>query len=72
MAAARHFGAAEALRESAGGTIWSARRKLYDSALETLHAALGIDAFAAAWAEGRVMTREQAVAYALVRDTISR
>jgi len=69
MRAARHFGAAEALREVVGVTIWPPRRKLCDHALEAVRDALGAAAFAAAWAEGSAMTLERAVEYALERDT---
>lgn len=69
--AARYFGAAEALRETAGVAVWPTRRTQYDAALAMLHAALDAPARAAAWAEGRAMTREQAVAYALARDHTS-
>jgi predicted ATPase/transcriptional regulator with XRE-family HTH domain len=66
--AARYFGAAEALRESIGVAIWPVRRALYDHALDTVRAALDAEAFDVAWAEGRAMTIEQAVGYALGRD----
>jgi tetratricopeptide (TPR) repeat protein len=36
-----------------------------DHTIASAHAALGDEAFAAAWAEGRAMTLEQAIAYAL-------
>ena len=38
---------------------------LWEEAPEAMRAALGKTAFAAAWAEGRAMTLEQAIAYAL-------
>jgi tetratricopeptide (TPR) repeat protein len=38
------------------------------SDVESLRAYLGVTAFAVAWAEGKAMTREQAVAYALRTD----
>ncbi|HLJ66619.1 MAG TPA: BTAD domain-containing putative transcriptional regulator [Chloroflexota bacterium] len=69
--AARSFGAAEALRETAGLAIWPGRQLLYDPALATVRAALGAETLAAAWAEGRAMTREQAVAYALAGEPAS-
>jgi hypothetical protein len=60
--AARLFGAGEALREAAGSPV--AGRP--DADLIALsRAALGEGVFAAAWAEGRAMTLEAAVADAL-------
>jgi len=67
--AAREFGAAAALREATGGDFWPARRTLYDPAVERVRGALGTATFEAAWREGRTMTREQAAAYALGRDS---
>ena len=69
--AARYCGAADALFERAGVAIWPTRRRHYDAALDTVRAALGTEAFDAAWAEGRAMTREQAVAYALAGEPVS-
>ena len=69
--AARYCGAAEALFERAGVAIWPTRRTYYDAALDTVRAALGMDEFAGAWTEGRAMTREQAVQYALAGEPAS-
>ena len=41
------------------------RRAIIDAGLSCARSTLGDEAFAAAWAEGRAMTLEQAVAYAL-------
>jgi len=41
------------------------------SVVATLCSALGEKAFTTAWAEGRAMTREQAVAYALEESELS-
>jgi predicted ATPase/DNA-binding SARP family transcriptional activator len=65
--AARLFAAAEALRE---GGIGTPRYSLTDRAdrerdLAAVRAALGEEAFAAAWAEGRAMPFEQAISDAL-------
>jgi predicted ATPase len=59
------FGAAEALREAVGVGIWPPRQKLYDQALAMGRDALGAAEFTAAWAEGRAMSLERAVEYAL-------
>ncbi len=63
--AGRLFGAAAALRDAIGIPIPSSRRADYEADVAAVRAVLDDDAFAAAWAEGRAMTPEQAVAYAL-------
>ncbi len=64
--AVRLFGAAEALREVMGIRIhFSANRELYEQQVATARAALPESAFHALWAEGRAMSVEAAVAYAL-------
>ena len=62
--AARLYGVAEALVQSMGST-WTATRPRYQQAIATLRAGLGERAFETAWAEGRAMPLEQAIAYAL-------
>ncbi len=69
--AARLFGAAEALREFLGATPsplpgLSAKHKL-----AALHTQLDEAAFVTAWAAGRTLTPEQAVAYALTLPDLS-
>jgi tetratricopeptide (TPR) repeat protein len=63
--AARLFGAAAALREASGTREMSLWRVLFDSDIADLKAAMSDLAFTTTWAEGRAMTLEQAVAYAL-------
>ncbi len=63
--AARLFGAAEALREAANVPLPPADRADYDHNVAAVRAQLDEAAFAKAWAEGRAMTLEQAVEYAL-------
>ena len=63
--AARLQGAADALRETIGVPMSPSEHSLYDGELATVRAALGEPEFAAAWAEGRAMSMEQAVAYGL-------
>jgi Tetratricopeptide repeat len=66
--AARLFGAAEALRESVGSSSLSlspAERGAYETAVAATRAELAPDVFAAAWAEGRALPLEQAIACAL-------
>ena len=64
-AAARIWGAVEALREEVGIFLPVAEHKRYERALVHARAWLVSEAWAAAWAEGRAMTLEQAVAFAL-------
>ncbi|HLK61570.1 MAG TPA: tetratricopeptide repeat protein, partial [Chthonomonadaceae bacterium] len=71
------LGAAEALQEAGGGVrgpeviiTYSCRRGPYaqqkhETRVAALRSALGEEAFAAAWAEGRAMPIEQVMAYAL-------
>ena len=63
--AARLFGAAEGLREVIGAPLPSADRAEHDRSVAAVRTALGEEAFAAAWAEGRAISLEQAVEYAL-------
>ena len=64
--AARLFGATEALRERTRSVVPIAPvRELRERHLAALRAHLGADELAAAWAEGRAMTIEEAVEYAL-------
>jgi predicted ATPase/class 3 adenylate cyclase/DNA-binding CsgD family transcriptional regulator len=60
--AARLWGAAEALRDAMGAPIPPVYRAEYDHSVAAARAQLGERAFAAAWAEGRTMTLEQALA----------
>jgi hypothetical protein len=60
--AARLFGAAEALREALGAPLPPVERAHYDRSVAATRAALGEEAFAAAWAEGRALSLEQAIA----------
>ncbi len=63
--AARLFGAAEAASADAALLWLGLERAEYDQTVATVRTQLGEDAFAAAWASGRALTIEQAVAYAL-------
>lgn len=63
--AVRLFGAAAALRASIGSVIDPVDQPEYERRRTSLRAELGAQRSAAAWDEGRAMTLEQAVAYAL-------
>ncbi len=60
--AARLWGAAEALRETTGAPIAPVERRAYEARVTAARAQLGERPFATAWAEGRLMTPEQALA----------
>ena len=63
--AARLLGSAHALREAIGAPIPPSDRAAYEEDVVAARALLRDQAFAAAWAEGRTMTLEQAIALAL-------
>jgi hypothetical protein len=58
------FGAAEALRQALGVPIHPPYVPEYERAVGALRAALGDSEFGAAWAAGRALSLEQAVALA--------
>jgi predicted ATPase/DNA-binding CsgD family transcriptional regulator len=60
--AARLWGAAETLREAIGAPMYPVCRASYERALAHARTQVGEQAFAAAWAQGRGMTAEQALA----------
>ena len=66
--AARLGGAAEALRAALGVPLPPETRADHDQAVLAMRAALGKDAFAAAWAEGQALSPEEAFALALEHD----
>jgi DNA-binding NarL/FixJ family response regulator len=53
--------AAQALREAIGTPLPSFFQALHEFTIASVHTQLGEQAFAAAWAEGRTMTPEQAL-----------
>ena len=62
---ARLFAAAEALRELMGKPLTQAQLVTHDRDVAIVERRLDPESFATAWAEGRAMTLEQAIAYAL-------
>jgi tetratricopeptide (TPR) repeat protein len=66
---ARLFAAAEGLRELIGKPLTRAQVVTHDRDVATVERRLDPESFATAWAEGRAMTLEQAIAYALDRPT---
>jgi DNA-binding CsgD family transcriptional regulator/tetratricopeptide (TPR) repeat protein len=69
--AARLFGAAEALREAMGVGPWAALHALEEPYLVGARSQLEEGAWAAAWEEGRAMSMEPAIEYALSEDDSS-
>jgi len=67
--AARLWGAEETLCEAIGATVRALYRADYERGVATARAGLGEEAFEAAWAQGRTMTLEGAIAYALDEPT---
>ncbi len=59
------LGAAEVLRESAGARLWTANQIEYDRILAYLRESMEENALESAWAKGRNLSVEQAVAEAL-------
>lgn len=66
--ASRLLGAADALREMLGYHPLAAEQADHDRCVSATRAGLGETAFAAAWAEGRTMTLEQAIEDALAAE----
>ncbi len=63
--AAQLFGAAEGLRVRIGALAQPIERAVYAESVASVRAQLNQATFAAAWAEGRALTMEQAIAEAL-------
>jgi predicted ATPase/class 3 adenylate cyclase/DNA-binding CsgD family transcriptional regulator len=62
--AARLFGAAEAMRDRMGAVRFKIYECDYEASLTALRNAMGDDDFQAAWAEGRGLSSDEAIAYA--------
>ena len=67
--ASRLFGVAGALREVIGAPIAPVDRDEFDRSVAAVRAQLEEEAFTAAWAEGRKMSIEEAITYALEEGT---
>ena len=59
------FGAAEVLRDTLGAPLAPADRADNEREIAAARAVLGEEAFAAAWAEGRALSLDGAIKYAL-------
>jgi non-specific serine/threonine protein kinase len=67
--AARLWGAEETICEAIGATVRALYRADYERGVAAARAGLGEKAFEAEWAQGRAMTLEGAIAYALDEPT---
>ncbi|MDQ3821178.1 MAG: tetratricopeptide repeat protein, partial [Acidobacteriota bacterium] len=63
--AARLLGASDSLNETIGYVLGSFEREVFDRYVAAARGARGEEQFSSAWARGRAMTFEQAIAYAL-------
>ncbi len=66
--AAQLLGAAEALREAIGATMWPANEASYDRTLSEVLGRLGKAGLAAAWAAGRALPLERMITEALAEQ----
>jgi predicted ATPase/class 3 adenylate cyclase len=62
---ARLLGAVEALLESIGTVLWAEERRPYELGVAQVRTQLGEKEFEKAWEEGRALSMEQAIQYAL-------
>jgi predicted ATPase len=63
--AARLLGAAEKLRETVGVPIWGSARARHEAAVARLKDQMGDESFSAGWAEGRSMSFDDAIDWAV-------
>ena len=66
---ARLLGAAEALLQATSAVLEPDDRIPYEQGMASARAELGAEKFVRLWQEGRAMTREQAIAYALEEES---
>lgn len=67
--AAHLFAASTALREATGAPADASNHSEADPALSAVRAGLGDEVFASKWNEGKRMSLEQAIAYALAEPS---
>lgn len=63
------LGAAEALRDSLGVDLAPAERATHEETATAVRVALGEEGFSAAWRQGRELSLDEAIAYALAGET---
>ncbi len=69
--AARLFGAAEALRDKIGIPMTAQERLEYERNIEDLRSGMDEEVFASGWAEGRTMSMDQAIRFALEKSAVA-
>ncbi|MGZ6317440.1 MAG: ATP-binding protein, partial [Anaerolineales bacterium] len=69
--AARLFGAAEALRDRINIPMTAQERREYDRNIEDLRSGMDEGVFASNWAEGRAMSMDQAIRFALEKSAVA-
>jgi predicted ATPase/DNA-binding SARP family transcriptional activator/DNA-binding CsgD family transcriptional regulator len=69
--AARLLGAAESMREATGSALPPPIREAHDQNVATIRSALGEETFTALWTQGRAMSFEEAVEFALAEEPAS-
>ena len=62
------LGSAESVREAADSPMAAVERTEYTEHVAALHAQMDVASFAAAWASGRALTVDQAIAFALAHE----
>jgi len=63
--AARLLGASQELRVTSGGALEPSEQRLHERTAAAVERALSSDAMSSAWAEGRALTLDEALALAL-------
>jgi len=71
LRAVRLWGCAEALRQESGAAMYPAEKRRYDGEVNSAKAQMSGDAFYQTWREGRAMTLDEAVGYALEESIAS-
>ena len=64
----RLFGSAEGLRQSIGVSLLASAHALYEEYMNAARVQLGDESFSAIWNEGRLMSTEAAIRYALAKS----
>ena len=69
--AARLFGVAEALRDRINIPMTAQERREYDRNIEELRSGMDEEVFGSNWAEGRAMSMDQAIRFALEKSAVA-
>ena len=71
LVAAKVWAAAEVVGEATGYSLQAAEREFHERAVPVSRERAGAEAFDRAWAEGRLLTREQAFALGVESSTLT-